>query len=207
MSESENDAEPVPAPPNRPHSPLDLFRSFTLLALQGFGGVMAITQRELVERKRWLTREEFLEDWAVAQVLPGPNVANLAVMLGDRYLGMRGALAALAGLFALPLLVVLALAFGYQSLSHLPAMQGAMRGIALVVSALILATALKLVPALRHHPGGQAFSVLSGLATVVCVVWLKWPLLWVLLSIGGVSCLWTYRCLMAGTAAASRVRA
>jgi chromate transporter len=66
----------------RPASLRNLFWSFSWLALQGFGGVMAVTQRELVERKRWLSREGFLEDWAVAQILPGPNVANLAVMLG-----------------------------------------------------------------------------------------------------------------------------
>jgi chromate transporter len=46
----------------RPESLTDLFVSFTLLALQGFGGVLAIVQRELVERKRWLTHDEFIED-------------------------------------------------------------------------------------------------------------------------------------------------
>ena len=81
-----------------PRSRADLFWSFTWLALQGFGGVLAVVQRELVEKKRWMTNEEFLEDWAVAQVLPGPNVVNLSLMLGDRYFGLRGALAALAGI-------------------------------------------------------------------------------------------------------------
>jgi hypothetical protein len=69
----------------------DLFLSFTWLALQGFGGVLAVVQRELVEKKRWLTREEFIEDWAVAQIMPGPNVINLSIMLGCRYFGWRGA--------------------------------------------------------------------------------------------------------------------
>ena len=48
--------------------------------------MLAVVQRELVENKRWLTREEFVEDWAVAQVMPGPNVVNLSLMLGDRLL-------------------------------------------------------------------------------------------------------------------------
>jgi chromate transporter len=62
------------SPPARaqPKSLSDLFFSFTFLALQGFGGVLAIVQRELVERKRWVTQEEFIEDWAVAQIMPGP---------------------------------------------------------------------------------------------------------------------------------------
>ena len=45
----------------QPKSVTDLFVSFTLLALQGFGGVLAIVQQELVEKKRWMTREEFIE--------------------------------------------------------------------------------------------------------------------------------------------------
>lgn len=49
----------------------------TCLALQGFGGVLAVVQHELVDRKRWLTKEEFIEEWAVAQIMPGPNVVNL----------------------------------------------------------------------------------------------------------------------------------
>ena len=82
----------------RPASLADLFFSFTWLALQGFGGVLAVVQREIVERKRWLTPEEFVEDWAVAQIMPGPNVMNLSMMIGSRYFGLRGALAALAGM-------------------------------------------------------------------------------------------------------------
>ncbi|MCF3971853.1 chromate transporter, partial [Pseudomonas aeruginosa] len=88
----------------------DLFVSFTVLALQGFGGVLPVVQRELVERKRWLTHEEFIEDWAVAQIMPGPNVVNLALTLGARWFGLRGALAAISGLLAMPLVLVLLLA-------------------------------------------------------------------------------------------------
>src|SRR5215216_5993015 len=90
----------------RPKSLSDLFVSFTLLALQGFGGVLAVVQRELVEKKRWMTREEFVEDWAVAQIMPGPNVVNLALMIGSRYFGLPGAMSALAGILTFPLLVV-----------------------------------------------------------------------------------------------------
>lgn len=95
-----------PAPPAlrpQPHSLTDLFVSFTLLALQGFGGVLAVVQRELVERKGWLTQDEFIEDWAVAQIMPGPNVVNLSMMIGGRYFGLPGAMAALAGMLAVPL--------------------------------------------------------------------------------------------------------
>ncbi|MEO7939568.1 MAG: chromate transporter, partial [Burkholderiaceae bacterium] len=76
----------------RPQSLSDLFWSLSWLALQGFGGVLAVVQRELVENKRWLTAEEFIDDWAVAQILPGPNVVNLSLMIGGRHFGLRGAL-------------------------------------------------------------------------------------------------------------------
>ena len=77
----------VPALRNAPTSNADLFLSFNWLALQGFGGVLAVVQRELVEKKKWLTLKEFVEDWSVAQILPGPNVINLALMIGGKHFG------------------------------------------------------------------------------------------------------------------------
>ena len=74
---------PPTLPLAAPKSLADLFWSFTWLALQGFGGVLAVVQRELVDKKRWMTNDEFIEDWAVAQILPGPNVVNLSMMIGD----------------------------------------------------------------------------------------------------------------------------
>ena len=78
---------PEHQPLQQPRSKTDLFVSFTLLALQGFGGVLAVVQRELVEKKRWMTREQFVEDWAVAHILPGPNVVNFCLTIGGRYFG------------------------------------------------------------------------------------------------------------------------
>ncbi|WP_460565709.1 chromate transporter [Hydrogenophaga aquatica] len=175
-----------------PSSLSELFWGFSMLALQGFGGVMAVTQRELVERRRWFPKEGFLEDWAVAQVLPGPNVANLAVLIGDRYLGTKGALASLLGLFLFPLFIVGLLAVAFTSFRHLPFVQGALKGMGLVVVALILTTTLKLVPALRTHVGGVVFCGLSALATFVAIAVFRFPLFWVLLVVGGLSCVWTY---------------
>ena len=94
-------------PLGQPRSKTDLFVSFTWLALQGFGGVFAVVQRELVEKKRWMTPAQFVEDWAVAQILPGPNMVNFCLMIGGRYFGLGGALASLAGLMLAPLCVVL----------------------------------------------------------------------------------------------------
>ncbi len=175
-----------------PASASDLFWSFTWLALQGFGGVLAIVQHELVEKKQWLTREEFLEDWAVAQILPGPNVVNLSLMIGDRYFGLRGALMALAGMLTFPLLIVLALAAIFSGISDSPAVQGALRGMGAVAAGLIAATGIKLVAALKKNVMGAAVCAALAGATLVAVALLRVPLLWVLLGPGGLAFAWAY---------------
>jgi chromate transporter len=115
-----------------PQSKTDLFVSFTFLALQGFGGVLTVVQRELVEKKKWLTLDEFVEDWAVAQILPGPNVVNLALMLGGRHFGIAGAMAALGGLLLAPTALVLLLAAAVAGVADTAVTQGMLRGMGAV---------------------------------------------------------------------------
>ena len=183
-----------PSPPrSQPRNPLDLFWSFTWLALQGFGGVLAVVQRELVEKRRWMTNEEFVEDWAVAQTMPGPNVVNLSIMIGDRYFGLRGALAALAGMLTFPLIVVLTLAVIYAQWSSLPAVSGALKGMGAVAAGLIGGMALKLAATLRKHPLGLPICLMLVAATVIAMAVLRWPLFVLLPVLGGLACVLTYR--------------
>jgi chromate transporter len=177
----------------QPRSLADLFWSFSVLALQGFGGVLAVVQRELVERKQWLTKEQFIEDWAVAQILPGPNVVNLSLVIGDRYFGFKGAMVAVAGMLTFPLLIVLAVAVAFAGVADMPQVQGALRGMGAVAAGLITATGLKLLSALKHNPMGQAVCAVFALLTFAAVAWLRVPLVWVLLVVGGSACIWTYR--------------
>ncbi len=179
--------------PNRPQSLADLFISFTLLSLQGFGGVLGVVQRELVERKQWLTQEEFLEDWAVAQIMPGPNVVNLSLMIGARHFGFMGALMALAGLIALPLAIVLALGVLHDSFADSPAMVGALRGLAAVSAGLIAGAGLKLTAALARGPIPLAWSAGICVAGFVAVALLHLPLLAVLLVLGSIGCVIAWR--------------
>ncbi|MBY0455170.1 MAG: chromate transporter [Burkholderiaceae bacterium] len=187
-----SDAVPA-APAPRPHSVMDLFLSFTWLALQGFGGVLAVVQSELIEKKRWMTNEEFLEDWSVAQVMPGPNVVNLAIMIGDRYFGLRGAAAALAGMVAVPMALVLLLAMVYAHWSADPVVAGALRGMAAVAAGLMGGMALKLAAGLRNHPLGRAWCAALVAMTFVAMALLRVPLHWILLVLGGIACLLTWR--------------
>ncbi len=177
----------------QPKSLTDLFVSFTLLALQGFGGVLAIVQRELVEKKRWMTREEFIEDWAVAQIMPGPNVINLSLMIGSRYFGLKGAMVALAGMLTVPLVLVLLLGVFYAHFASHPGAAGALRGMGAVAAGLIAATGLKLFGALKSNVLGIRTCVAFGAACFAAIALLRWPLAYVLLGLGGLACVMAYR--------------
>jgi chromate transporter len=181
--------DPADAPRAGPAGPWDLFTAFSRLALQGFGGVLPIAQRELVDKLGWLTPAEFAERLSVGQVLPGPNVVNLALMVGDRFFGLRGALAALAGMLVLPMVLVLVLAASYQGLADVPAVVGALRGMGAVAAGLVLAMALKLLPTLARNPLGRALWAPVTLLCALAVAGWRWPLVAVIAGLGGASCL------------------
>lgn len=182
-------SEPRETALNQPRSLLQLFLAFNRLALQGFGGVLPIAQRELVERQRWLTAAEFTELLSIGQVLPGPNVVNLALMVGDRYFGWRGAMTSVMGMLLVPLALVLLLAALYQGLASQPQVAGAVRGMGLVSAGLVVAMGLKLLPTLRRNPlPAWQWLPLSTLTVVAIVVW-RWPLAQVILAVGVPACL------------------
>jgi chromate transporter len=176
----------------RPRSKTELFTAFTWLALQGFGGVLAVAQRELVERLRWLNKEQFVELLSLSQVLPGPNIINLALMFGDRHFGWRGAAVAVGGLLAAPLVIVLVLAALYAQFSSIPQVSGALRGMGAVAAGLVLATAFKLAPMLRRSPMGLWPCVAMTLASAAAIGWLRWPLAWVVVGLGVVGYGWAW---------------
>ena len=179
--------------PRQPASPGEIFRVFTRLALKGFGGVLPIVQHELVERERWLTREQFLELLAVAQVLPGPNVVNLSLMFGDRAFGWRGGLAALGGMLLAPLGVVLALAVAYAHYAQHPVVAGVLRGMGAVAAGLIMSTGIKLLPALRRNVLGPALAFGFVAVMFACIALLRVPLPWMLGGLGAVAFVLAWR--------------
>ncbi|PZP31347.1 MAG: chromate transporter [Roseateles depolymerans] len=183
----------TPAALARPASQRELFLAFTRLALQGFGGVLAIAQRELVERLQWLTKEEFVELLAIAQVLPGPNIVNLSMMIGDRFFGLRGAFVALAGMLAAPSVLVLVLAALYGEFARHPIVADALRGMGAVSAGLILATGLKLLPALKKSPLGLPLALVLAALTFVLIALVRAPLPAVLLGLGGVGMAMAWR--------------
>jgi len=152
----------------RPQSLTELFLVFSGLALRGFGGVLPWAQRVLVEERRWLSREQFIETLAFGQLLPGPNVCNVALMVGDRWFGWRGAVVALAGMLAAPMLLVLAAAALFGQVADDPLVRRVVTGMGAVAGGMILATAFKLLLAWRAHWAW----LLWGALAFVGVAWL-----------------------------------
>ena len=110
----------------------ELLRYFLYLGSLGFGGPVALVgymQRDLVERRRWFTKEEYMKSLALSQLAPGPLAAQLAIYLGFVHYGTWGA--TLAGVaFVIPsFLMVLGLSAAYVRFGGLPWMQGMFYGI------------------------------------------------------------------------------
>ena len=155
----------------------ELFLAFMWMGLCGFGGVMPWSYHILVERKQWLNEEEFAEMLTLGQILPGPNITNMAVMLGYRFSGIRGAGAAVLGLFGMPFVIVLLLGALYGYFEHIPAVRGALQGMTAVAVGLIAVTAVKL--AMKQT--WTFWAGFLGFSLFLVVGVLHWPLLpWML---------------------------
>ena len=149
-----------------------LFLGFSSVGLSGFGGVLPFARRMLVEQKRWMTPEEFNAQLGLCQFLPGPNVVNLAVVVGKRYGGVAGAIVAPLGLLAGPFAIVLLLALLYDRYGSLPIAQSMLRGIAAVGCGLLFAMAWRMGTAIKDKSIFLPFSAL----TVTAIAWLRWPM-------------------------------
>jgi chromate transporter len=123
-----------------------LTRVFTWTGILSIGGGRAAFFYEaLVVRRRWLTTAEFLQDYTLAQLLPGPNVSNLAITLGHRLAGLPGAGCALLAVIVPGLVVLLALATVYFNRGLAPATAAVMHGMAAGVVGLLLVTSVRLM--------------------------------------------------------------
>jgi chromate transporter len=160
-----------------------LFVGFLKIGLSGFGGVMPFARRMIVEQQRWLTELEFLDVLSLSQFLPGPNIVNASVIIGRRFRGVIGALAATTGLLVMPLVIVLALATLYAHFSEVEAVRGACNGVSASASGLIVATALKLARPLK----ASAWQVAVCIVVFAAIALARIPLPWVLAAICPVS--------------------
>lgn len=164
-----------------------LFRCFLIIGLTGFGGVLPVVVHELVTKRKWMTAEDFSEILAICQVLPGPNIINISVVFGMRVSGWTGAMTALSGLLLMPVVIALGLATAYSEVSDLPRVQGAVNSIASAAAGLLIAAALQLLLPQRSNP----VAWIVGAIVICAVIWLRVPLLWVIVTCGPLSILLT----------------
>jgi chromate transporter len=142
-----------------------LFCGFLKIGLLGFGGVAPVARHVIVEDRAWLTEEEYASVMGVGQVLPGANTVNAAVMIGDRFQGVAGAIVCVIGLMAMPLVIVTALGALYQRFAASPQVRAAISGSAAAAAGLVIGAALKM--ARRLHP--TAIAIVFGLLAFIAV--------------------------------------
>jgi chromate transporter len=165
--------------------PAALFAAFFSIALSGFGGTLPFARRMLVERRAWLTPDDFTETLSLCQSLPGPNVVNMSIVVGARACGWRGSIAAFAGLVGTPVLIVITLGALYSRFGGLGEVRHALIGLGAAASGLVVATAARMAePLLKSRPWVAAPFIA---AAFLAVAILRWPLPWVLVALAPVS--------------------
>ncbi len=157
--------------PNDGHSFAALLRYFLHLGTFGFGGPIATVgymQRDLVERREWLDREEFLNGVALGQTMPGPLAAQVAMWVGYLRRGVLGAFAVALAFIIPSFIAVLAVAFFYVKFNGLEWVQGLFYGIAPGVMAIIAIAAVKLARLTNGHDARLwVITLVIGLVTAI----------------------------------------
>jgi chromate transporter len=175
-------AAPLPEASIPTHA--ELFLAFVKITLSGFGGTLPWTRRMFVEKKRWLSAQEFNDLYALCQFLPGPNIVNLTSVFGSRMRGPTGAVAAWTGFLIVPFCMMLAAAVLYERFGDVDAVRRVLSGIAPAAAGLIVATVAKMAAPLFREWGPQPLVLL---VTAVAIGLMRWPLLLVLLVMAPIS--------------------
>ena len=164
-----------------------MFTGFLLIGLMGFGGIAVSAQYIMVEKRKWFTLKEFVELFGICSILPGGNFLNAAVMIGDENRGPLGSIVCLFSLLLAPLLILLAIAVGYDQYSHLPDVRAATAGAASAAAGLIFGTAGRLMKGVEK----TAVSLIAGLSTFIAIGVFRFPLWAVVLVICPLAIGWT----------------
>jgi chromate transporter len=121
-----------------------LFSGFFQAGILGFGGVLPVARRIIVEQRQWLSEAAFNDLFSLCQFLPGANIVNLTFVLGARNRGLAGAAIAIAGLLAAPIAIVLCLGALYGRYGGIPVVQHGLSGLAAAGAGLVMGTAMKI---------------------------------------------------------------
>ena len=129
-----------------------LFSGFFQAGIIGFGGVLPVVRRIIVDQRQWMSQSAFNDLFSLCQFLPGANIVNFAFAFGARHKGIPGAATAIAGLLAAPLVIVLCLSGLYSRYGAIPTVQHGLGGLAAAASGLVLGTAMKIATPVFRGP-------------------------------------------------------
>jgi chromate transporter len=144
-----------------------LFWVFSKIGLCGFGGVAAWAHRVLVDERRWYSDRQYADLLSLGSVLPGPNVCNISIIVGDQFRGPLGSAVSLAGLLTGPLVILIILATLYERYGSLPLVQAIIAGVTAASAGLVLGTVIKLARRLRSTLGNLLIGVLVFIAAAI----------------------------------------
>lgn len=161
----------------QPITMAELFIGFAQMGLYGFGGVATIARHIIVERRRWMSEHEYAAILGMGQILPGGNIINMTIMLGDRFQGPLGSIVALSGLMIMPIIILLGLTTVYDAFSSNPDVRAATVGAGAAAAGLIIGLGLKMGRNLRLSPIHLAFAA----ATFFAMAILRLPFIGVVL--------------------------
>ena len=158
-----------------------IFRALLTVSLCGVGGGGGIVwaRRIAVERRGWISERDFADIVGLCQFMPGPNVVGIAVCIGARLRGGRGALAALAGFLLIPWTIGFTLAVLLLQHAHHPVLRNVLAGVSAAAAGLLIATGIRM---LRPHCGRPSALLFAALALGLVIV-AKLPLLVVLFAL------------------------
>jgi chromate transporter len=166
-----------------------LFFIFSRIGLTSFGGGLSgWLLREFVQDRDWISEEDFLNGLAISQALPGINVKNMAIWIGHRLLGWRGALLAVAGIIIPPAIFIIILGTVLSRLMQFPLAHILLAGAAAAATGLSLSMG---VTTARRVPR-RLLPLFFLAGTFVAVGILRLPLVWVVIGGGGLSVLFEY---------------
>ncbi|MGC1380040.1 MAG: chromate transporter [Candidatus Baltobacteraceae bacterium] len=160
---------------------LNIALAFAAITATAFGGGQKASIRQQVTSRGWLDADGFMDGLEISQVLPGPNVLNLAIYCGQRVRGIPGAIAAFLGASIPPFVIVLIAGALYFKYASNPYVSGALRGCAAGAVGLTLANAIELT----WDERGDWVKLALLVVTALVVSFLKMPLLVVLALFGG----------------------
>ena len=144
-----------------------IFLAFLKIGTFSFGGVysmIAFFERELVDKRKWITPEEFVESFAIGQMTPGPPIVNTGICIGYKLRKLWGALAATVGqAFTGTVLAILLAAF-YLHMKDNPLLQAVMKGVAAAVVGLLASIVYKMFIKLVTEYRSAALAVAAFLA-------------------------------------------